>query len=84
HSSPPRPLRIGCGRGTASQGSVEGKRREYELLSLFRQSGRRIRRFTVGVSSELRGETLSVEELRRRYGVVPLAVKIVSSDSDGW
>jgi len=52
-----------------------GTRREYELLSLLRQAGDRIRKVTVGDDGPLAGRTIGEASVRDTYGVTVLAVR---------
>lgn len=52
-----------------------GVRREFELLSVLRRAGKRIRRLTVG-DGVLDGATLGGVGVRDRYGVAVLAVRV--------
>jgi hypothetical protein len=53
----------------------QGTRREFEVLSLLRQAGKQIRRFTVQADSELDGGTIAGAAVRDTYGVAILAVR---------
>lgn len=57
-----------------------GERREFELASLLRRAGKRIRRLTVREEGVLDGVTLGEAAVRDEYGVVVLAVRSES----GW
>ncbi|MFB6143185.1 MAG: TrkA C-terminal domain-containing protein [Halorientalis sp.] len=57
-----------------------GTRREYELLSLLRRSGRRFRRLTVAAGGALDGTSIGAADVRGTYGVAVLAVRTAS----GW
>ncbi|WP_121820466.1 potassium channel family protein [Halostella salina] len=59
---------------------ARGVRREYELVSLLRRAGKRIRRLTVASGSDLDGRTLGEANVRATDGVAVLAVK---RDGDG-
>jgi len=59
---------------------ARGSRREFELLTLLRRAGRRIRKVTVGAGSAVAGETIGDAAVRDTYGVGVLAVR----RSDGW
>lgn len=52
-----------------------GTRREYELLSLLRQAGDRVRKVTVGDDGPLAGRTIGEASVRDTYGVTVLAVR---------
>ncbi|WP_251342469.1 potassium channel family protein [Haloplanus halophilus] len=52
-----------------------GTRREYELLSLLRQAGDRIRKVTLREGSPVAGTTIGDAALRDTYGVTVLAVR---------
>lgn len=52
-----------------------GTRREYELLSLFRRTGNRVRRVTVRRGGELDGVTLGTAGVRDTYGVAVLTLR---------
>ncbi len=52
-----------------------GTRREFELVSLLRRAGHRLRRVTVGADSALAGRTLAESDPRDEHGVVVLAVR---------
>lgn len=55
--------------------TARGTRREFELVSLIRRAGGRIRRFTIGATAPFAGETLGTANLREEYGVVVLAIR---------
>ena len=61
----------------ASEGRVvitsRGTRREFELVSMLRQSGQRIERVTIGADGPLAGDTLAHASVRDTYGVAILA-----------
>ncbi len=57
-----------------------GIRREFELLSLLRQAGKRFRRLTIGVNTHIAGETLGDVRLRENHDVVVLAIQT----EEGW
>ena len=59
-----------------------GTRREYELLSLFRRTGNRVRRVTVRTGSDLDGVTLGEAAVRDAYGVAVLALRHSSDAAD--
>jgi len=59
---------------------ARGTRREYELLSLFRRAGRRLRRLTVAEGAELADTTIGDVAIRDAYGVGVLAVR----RPEGW
>lgn len=52
-----------------------GTRREFELVSLLRRAGQRLRRVTVGAESEVAGHTLAESDLRTEHGVAVLAIR---------
>jgi hypothetical protein len=52
-----------------------GTRREYELLSLLRQAGNRIRKVTIREGAPVAGTTIGNAALRDTYGVSVLAVR---------
>lgn len=52
-----------------------GSRREYELVSLLRHSGKRIRRTVVSADDPLAGMTLRKADVRETYGVAVLAIR---------
>ncbi|AXG11540.1 potassium channel family protein [Haloplanus rubicundus] len=52
-----------------------GTRREYELLSLLRRAGNRIRKVTLREGAPLAGTTIGDAALRDAYGVTVLAVR---------
>lgn len=52
-----------------------GTRREFELVSLLRRAGQRLRRFSVGAESDLAGNTLGEMTLRETHGVAVVAVR---------
>ncbi|WP_135828908.1 potassium channel family protein [Halorussus halobius] len=54
---------------------ARGTRREFELLSLLRRHGNRMRRVEVAAGSALDGTTLGEAALRRTHGVAVLAVR---------
>ncbi|MFD1514780.1 TrkA C-terminal domain-containing protein [Halomarina rubra] len=53
---------------------ARGQRREFELLSLLRRAGRRVRRVAV-LDGDLAGTTLAEASVRERYDVAVLAVR---------
>lgn len=53
----------------------QGIRREFEVLSLLRQAGNQVRRYTVGPEGGLDGVTIAEAAVRDAYGVVILAVR---------
>lgn len=55
--------------------TARGSRREYELLSLLRRTGNRMRRFTVRAAGPLDGVTLGEANVRDAYGVAVVAVR---------
>ena len=57
-----------------------GERREFELVSLLRRAGKRIRRLSVREGGALDGVSLGDAAVRDRYGVVVLAVRT----GEGW
>lgn len=59
---------------------ARGTRREFELLSLLRRTGKRLRRLTVGDASGLAGATIGDAAIRDSYGVAVLAIR----GGDGW
>lgn len=59
---------------------ARGTRREFELVSLLRRAGRRIRRLTVRADGALDGVTLGTANVREEYAVAVLAVR----KPDGW
>lgn len=59
---------------------ARGKRREFELLSLLRQAGKRLRKVTVGPASPLGGQTIADTAVLDTYGVAILAVR----RGDSW
>jgi uncharacterized protein with PhoU and TrkA domain len=59
---------------------ARGTRREFELVSLLRRAGRRIRRLTVRADGTLDGATLGAANVRDEHGVAVLAVR----SADGW
>jgi len=63
----------------ASEGAVvvtsRGTRREFELLSLLRRTGNRVRRLTVAEASALDGSTIGEAAVREAYGVAIVAVR---------
>ncbi|WP_423750675.1 potassium channel family protein [Salinirarus marinus] len=52
-----------------------GTRREYELISLLRRAGNRVRKYTLREGGALDGTTLGDASVRDTYGVVILAVR---------
>lgn len=62
---------------SVSEGRVvirsRGTRREFELVSMLRQSGQRIERVTIGGEGALAGDTLGHAAVRDTYGVAILA-----------
>ncbi|GGN07401.1 potassium channel family protein [Halarchaeum nitratireducens] len=63
----------------ASRGSVvvtaRGTRREFELLSLLRRTGNRVRRLTLRADGPLDGTTLGDADVRDAYGVAVIALR---------
>jgi len=63
----------------ASEGAVvvtaRGTRREFELLSLLRRTGNRVRRLTVRADGPLDGTTLRDADVRDAYGVAVIALR---------
>jgi K+/H+ antiporter YhaU regulatory subunit KhtT len=59
---------------------ARGTRREYELLSLLKRTGRRFRKLTLGQASALAETTIGDAAIRDTYGVAILAVR----QGDGW
>ncbi|GGM56402.1 K+/H+ antiporter YhaU regulatory subunit KhtT [Halarchaeum rubridurum] len=63
----------------ASEGAVvvtaRGTRREFELLSLLRRTGNRVRRLTVRAGGPLDGTTLGDADVRDAYGVAVIALR---------
>lgn len=57
-----------------------GTRREYELLSLLRRSGKRIRRVGVGAGSDLAGTTVGDAAVREAHDVAVLAISHREAD----
>ncbi|MFB6106413.1 MAG: potassium channel family protein [Halobacteriaceae archaeon] len=55
--------------------TARGTTREYELVSLLRRAGQRIRRVTVRDGGPLDGATIGEADVRDRYGVAVLAVR---------
>jgi hypothetical protein len=58
----------------------QGTRREYEVVSLLRRSGRRFRRLTVRAGGALDGTEIGTADFRDAYGVAVLAVRT----ADEW
>jgi uncharacterized protein with PhoU and TrkA domain len=54
---------------------ARGERREFELVSLLRRTGRRFRRLTVAAEGVLAGTTLGGADVHRTHGVAVLAVR---------
>ncbi|WP_435099955.1 potassium channel family protein [Halarchaeum sp. P4] len=63
----------------ATEGTVvvtaRGTRREFELLSLLRRTGNRMRRVTLRIDGPLDGTTIGETNVREVYGVAILAVR---------
>ena len=59
---------------------ARGTRREFELVSLLRRAGRRIRRLTIRADGPLDDVTLGAANVREEYGVAVLAIR----GPDGW
>lgn len=57
-----------------------GSGSEYQVISMFRRSGRRFRRLTVRAGGQLDGETLGDADVRSTFGVAVLAVRTAG----GW
>lgn len=55
--------------------TARGTRREFELVTLLRRAGQRLRRLSVGAGSPLDGVTIGEASVRETYGVVVLAVR---------
>jgi len=65
--------------------TARGTRREYELLSLLRSAGDRLRRVTVVEDGPLDGAALGTVDLRGEYGVVALAARTAgAADRPEW
>lgn len=60
--------------------TARGTRREFELISLLRQAGKRFRKFTVRPTSSLVGSTLAGADVRDLHDIGVLAMK----RPDGW
>jgi Trk K+ transport system NAD-binding subunit len=60
--------------------TARGTRREFELISLLRQAGKRFRKLSVKPTSSLVGSTLAGANVRDNHDVAVLAVK----RPDGW
>ncbi|AGN00453.1 TrkA-C domain protein [Salinarchaeum sp. Harcht-Bsk1] len=58
-----------------------GTRREFELLSLFRRSGKRIAKVPIGAGSPLAATTIGEAAIRDAHGVAVLAVRSTRGDS---
>ncbi len=69
---------------TADRGRVvvrsRGRRREFELLSLLRRAGKRVRRLTLRADGALDGASIGSAGVRETYGVAILAVRT----AEGW
>lgn len=59
-----------------------GSRREYELLSILRSSGVRIRKLTVRAEGALDGTTVGAANTRTNHGVAILALRQSENESD--
>lgn len=59
---------------------ARGTRREFELLSLLRRTGKRLRRLTVKDGTDLPGKTIGDATIRDTYRVGILAIR----GTDGW
>lgn len=59
---------------------ARGTRREFELISMLRQAGKRFRKVTARSNGELTGTTIGEANVRDSHGVAILAIK----RSDGW
>ena len=59
---------------------ARGTRREFELLSMLRRAGRRVRKLSVSPNSDLVGGTIGEAAVRDTYGVGVLAVH----QGEGW
>jgi uncharacterized protein with PhoU and TrkA domain len=57
-----------------------GRRREFELLSLLRRAGKRVRRLTLRADGALDGASIGSAGVRETYGVAVLAVRT----AEGW
>lgn len=57
-----------------------GTRREFELVSMLKQAGKRFKKTTVKASGELAETTIGDSNIRDAYGVAVLAIK----RPDGW
>jgi hypothetical protein len=57
-----------------------GRRREFELLSLLRRAGKRVRRLTLRTDGRLDGASIGNASVRETYGVAVLAVRT----DEGW
>lgn len=60
--------------------TARGTRREFELVSMLRQAGKRFRKVTIKPTSELVGTTIGESEIREVHQVAVLAI----DRSDGW
>ncbi|WP_135853800.1 potassium channel family protein [Halorussus salinus] len=60
---------------TAIRVLARGTRREFELLSLLRRDGKRVRRVELATGGPLDGATLGETTLRETYGVAVLALR---------
>lgn len=67
---------------------ARGTRREFELLSLVRQDGRRFRKVTLGANAPLTDTSIGDADVRDAYGVAILAVRRARDDDAdrdaGW
>jgi hypothetical protein len=70
---------LGAGRAKVVV-RARGSRREFELVSMLRQAGKRFRKLSVRPSAELAGTTIGAADVRETHGVAVLAIK----RPDGW
>ena len=55
--------------------TARGKRREFELVSVLKQSGNRIQKVTVGDASAATRSTLAELNIREEYGIAVIAIR---------
>ena len=70
---------LGAGQGKLVV-LARGTRREFELVSMLRRTGKRFRKVTLRSTETLAGTTIGTAEIRERHGVAVLGIK----RPEGW
>ncbi len=65
---------LSCNKGQIIV-QLRGIHREFEIVSLFRQAGKKIRKMTVRDNSKLDSSTLDEANIRDIYNIAILAIK---------